>query len=93
MKAIWNGAVIAESNDTIEIDGAKYFPISSVKKEFLKPSEFTTFCSWKGTASYNDIVVDGKTNKNAAWIYKSIKSPSAKAIEGRVAFWNGVEVQ
>jgi uncharacterized protein (DUF427 family) len=93
MKAIWNGTVIAESDDTIEVDGAKYFPSASVKQEYLKPSEFTTVCSWKGTASYNDIVVDDKINKNGAWIYKSIKSPSAKAIEGRVAFWNGVEVR
>lgn len=93
MKAIWNGTVIAESNDTIEVDKAHYFPIESVKKEYLQPSEFTTVCSWKGTANYNDIVVDGKTNQNGAWIYKSIKSPSAKAIEGRVAFWNGVEIR
>ncbi|MCG9875721.1 MAG: DUF427 domain-containing protein [Leptospiraceae bacterium] len=93
MKAIWNGKVIAESEDTIEVDKAMYFPKESVKLEYLSPSTMTSVCSWKGTASYNDIVVDGKVNNNAAWEYKSIKSPSAKAIEGRIAFWNGVEIQ
>ncbi len=91
MKAIWNGQVIAESDDTINIEGNHYFPADAVRKEFLKPSETHTTCSWKGVASYHTLEVDGKENKDAAWYYPDARS-MAKNIEGRVAFWKGVEV-
>jgi len=91
MKAIWNGKIIAESDKTINIEGNQYFPPESVKKEFLSGSETNTVCHWKGTASYYDVVVDGKTNKDAAWYYPD---PSALAnhIKGYIAFLHGVEV-
>ena len=91
MKAIWNNAVIAESDKTIEIEGNQYFPADSIYKEFFQPSETHTVCGWKGTASYYDVVVDGSTNKDAAWYYPDTK-PDAKNIEGYVAFWKGVQV-
>jgi uncharacterized protein (DUF427 family) len=92
MKAIWNGKVIAESDQTINIEGNQYFPTESVKKEFLTSSETHTVCHWKGTASYYDVTVDGQPNKDAAWYYPD---PSAKAdkIKDYVAFWRGVEVK
>ncbi|MBU3927311.1 MAG: DUF427 domain-containing protein [Bacteroidetes bacterium] len=92
MKAIWNGKVIAESDQTINIEGNQYFPAESVKKEFLTSSETHTVCHWKGTASYYDVTVNGQTNKDAAWYYPD---PSAKAdkIKDYVAFWRGVEVK
>ena len=91
MKAIWNGKVIAESDKTINVEGNRYFPPHTVNKEFLSESSTQTVCHWKGTASYYDVVVDGKTNKNAAWYYPE---PSALAdkIKGYIAFWHGVEV-
>lgn len=91
MKAIWNGKVIAESETTLNLEGNQYFPIKSVKKEFLSDSATHTVCPWKGNASYYNIVVDGKTNKDAAWYYPN---PSALAdkIKDHVAFWHGVEV-
>jgi len=91
MKAIWNGKVIAESDKIINLEGNKYFPVKSIKMEFLSESETHTVCPWKGTASYYDINVDGKTNTDAAWYYPN---PSAMAdkIFGYVAFWKGVEV-
>ena len=91
MKAIWNGKVIAESNDTVNVEGNHYFPVQSVKKEFLSDSETHTGCHWKGTASYYNIHVDDKTNKDAAWYYPET-SELAKSIEGRIAFWRGVEI-
>lgn len=91
MKAIWNGKVIAESSDTIVIEGNHYFPADSVKKEYLKPSDTKTVCHWKGTASYYDLQVDGKTNDDAVWYYDK-PSDLAKAIKDRVAFWKGVEI-
>lgn len=91
MKAIWNNQVIAESNDIINIEGNSYFPFESVKKEFLKSSETHTVCHWKGTASYYDLEVDGKQNKDAVWYYPQPKE-LAKGIENRVAFWKGVQV-
>jgi uncharacterized protein (DUF427 family) len=91
MKAVWNGAIIAESDDTIVIEGNHYFPAESVNKEYLSPSSTHTTCPWKGLASYHDIVVDGKTNKDAAWYYPDPK-PAAKEIANRIAFWRGVEV-
>lgn len=92
MKAIWNGAILAESNETIIVEGNHYFPANSVNKEYFRESETHTVCGWKGTASYYDIVVDGATNKDAAWFYPETK-PEAKDIEKYVAFWKGVTVK
>lgn len=91
-KAVWNGATIAESDDTIVIEGNHYFPPDSVKKEFLRESATHTVCLWKGVASYYDIVVNGATNKDAAWHYPTPKD-AAKEIANRIAFWKGVEVK
>lgn len=91
MKAIWNSEVIAESNETIMIEGNHYFPESSVKKEFLKDSETHTICVWKGEASYYTLSVNGELNKDAAWYYPSPKD-AAKQIKGYIAFWKGVKV-
>lgn len=91
MKAIWNGKIIAESDDTIVIEGNHYFPKESLNKEFVKPSNTHTVCHWKGMASYYSIDVDGKLNQDAAWFYPEA-SKMAKSIEGRIAFWKGVEV-
>lgn len=91
MKAIWNGATLAESNETIVVEGNHYFPEDSINKEYLKPSETHTICGWKGTASYYDVVVENKINKDAAWFYPDAKD-AAKEIENYVAFWKGVEI-
>jgi uncharacterized protein (DUF427 family) len=91
IKAIWNGAVIAESADTVIIEGNHYFPPSSVKPEFLKPSQTTTECGWKGTARYHSLMVDGNQNTDAAWYYANPKN-AANAIRGHIAFWKGVTV-
>jgi uncharacterized protein (DUF427 family) len=91
MKAIWNGAVLAESAETIVIEGNHYFPEDSINKEYFQPSETHTVCGWKGTASYYDVVAGGATNKDAAWFYPDAKT-EAKEIENYVAFWKGVEV-
>ncbi|MEX2597283.1 MAG: DUF427 domain-containing protein [Salibacteraceae bacterium] len=91
MKAIWNDKVIAESDDTIVIEGNHYFPHESIKKDYFKPTETHTVCNWKGTASYYTIEVDGKENKDAAWYYPEV-GDMAKNIENRVAFWKGIEV-
>ncbi|MGB5511229.1 MAG: DUF427 domain-containing protein [Woeseiaceae bacterium] len=91
MKAIWNNAVIAESDDTVIVEGNHYFPMSAVSDSYLKPSSTTTGCPWKGTANYYSIVVDGAENTDAAWYYASPKK-AAEEITGRVAFWRGVDV-
>lgn len=91
-KAIWNGVVLAESNDTIEVEGNQYFPPDSINKDYFETSTHNTVCGWKGTASYYDVVVDGERNQNAAWYYPTPK-PEAENIANYVAFWNGVEVQ
>ena len=91
MKAIWNGKIIAESEKTINIEGNQYFPPESVNKEFLSASETHSVCHWKGIASYYDIVVDGRTNNDAAWYYTE-PSALANKIKGHIAFWHGVEV-
>lgn len=91
MKAIWNGQVIAESDQTIVIEGNHYFPPQSVRQEFLQDSPTHTTCPWKGTASYYNLVVDGQTNKDAAWYYPTTKD-AAQQIKGYVAFWRGVKV-
>lgn len=91
MKAIWNNAILAESDDTVVVEGNHYFPENSINKEFFAPSATHTVCRWKGTASYYDVVVGGATNRDAAWFYPETK-PEAKEIENRVAFWKGVRV-
>jgi uncharacterized protein (DUF427 family) len=91
MKATWNNTVIAESNETVVVEGNHYFPADSIKTEYFTPTETHTVCGWKGTASYYDIVVDGQINGDAAWYYPETK-PDAKEIEGYVAFWKDVEV-
>ena len=90
-KATWNGAVLAESDETVIVEGNHYFPASAVRQEFFKPSDTTTVCSWKGTASYYTVRVNGKENPDAAWYYPAPKD-AAKEIAGRVAFWKGVSV-
>ncbi|MGD9627683.1 MAG: DUF427 domain-containing protein [Pyrinomonadaceae bacterium] len=91
MKATWKGAVLAESNETVVVDGNHYFPAEAVNKAYFQPSQTHTVCGWKGTASYYDVVVDGETNRDAAWYYPETK-PDAKNIEGYIAFWKGVDV-
>lgn len=91
MKAIWNGVVIAESSNTIVVEGNHYFPESSVKQEYLKGSDLHTVCPWKGRASYYSLAIDGKTNQDAAWYYPE-PSDAAVKIKGHIAFWKGVEV-
>lgn len=90
-KAIWNNQVIAESNQTKNVEGNQYFPPEAIKKEFFKKSELHTVCHWKGEASYYTIVVDGKENRDAAWFYPETTN-TAQHIKGHIAFWKGVEV-
>ena len=90
-RAIWNGEVVAESDDTVVVDGNHYFPADAVRQEFLRPSARTTVCGWKGTANYYDVVVGGSVNSDAAWYYPAPRD-AAREIAGRVAFWKGVEV-
>ena len=89
MKAIWNETILAESNETIIIEGNHYFPEVSLNKEYFSKSETTSLCPWKGTASYYSITVNGKINNDAAWFYSTPKD-AAKEIINHVAFWNGV---
>ena len=91
MKATWNGAILAESDDTVVVENNHYFPESALRREHFKPSDTHTTCGWKGIASYYDVVVDGRVNKDAAWFYPEPKD-AAKSILGRVAFWKGVTV-
>lgn len=92
MRAIWQDTVIAESDQTIVIEGNHYFPPESLRREYLRDSTRHTVCPWKGTASYFDVVVDGEVNPAAAWYYPQPK-PEAAEIGGRVAFWHGVTVR
>ena len=91
MKAVWNGTVIAESNDTVVVEGNHYFPLASVNAALLAPSATTTVCSWKGTANYYTLKVAGAENRDAAWYYADPHT-AADNIRGRVAFWKGVKV-
>lgn len=91
MKAVWNNQVIAESDETIVIEGNHYFPEASLKKGFVEQSDHSSVCPWKGTASYFSLNVDGQKNKDAVWYYPN-PSELAKGIKDRVAFWKGVEV-
>jgi uncharacterized protein (DUF427 family) len=91
-KAIWNGAVLAESDRCEVVEGNQYFPADSLNMEYFKPSNTHTTCGWKGVASYYSIEVNGETNKDAAWYYPEPKD-AAKQIKGHIAFWRGVKVQ
>lgn len=91
MKAIWNGQLLAESEDTIIIENNHYFPPSSVNMQFFSKSDTTTKCPWKGTASYFTIVINSEENKDAAWYYPT-PMQAASEIKDHVAFWRGVEV-
>jgi uncharacterized protein (DUF427 family) len=91
-RAIWNGRVIAESSETVVVEGNHYFPPESVDRANLRDSATHTVCPWKGTASYYDVVVGDAVNKDAAWYYPHTKD-AAKHIAGRVAFWKGVTVE
>ncbi len=92
MKATWNGTVLAESDDTIVVEGNHYFPPEALVREHLRPSDHHTSCPWKGEASYYTLVADGETNENAAWTYPEPKE-AASEIKDHVAFWRGVEVE
>ena len=92
MKAIWNDAVLAESDNTKVVEGNHYFPKHSINKAFFKETDHNTICPWKGTASYYTLEVDGEVNENAAWYYPEPKK-AAKEIKDHVAFWKGVEVK
>ena len=91
-RATWNGAVLAESDRTIEVEGNQYFPPDAVDRQYVRESQTHTVCPWKGTASYYDVVVDGQTNKDAGWYYPQPKD-AAKEIANHVAFWHGVVVE
>ena len=92
MRATWREAVLAESDDTVIVEGNHYFPADSIRREHFRPSETHSTCPWKGEASYYDIVVGGETNRDAAWYYPQAKD-TARQIGGRVAFWKGVKVE
>ncbi len=92
MKASWNNTIIAESNETVIVEGNHYFPATAIKAEYFRPSDTHTTCGWKGEASYYNVVVDGEVNKDAAWYYPQPKD-AAKNIENYVAFWKGVKVE
>ena len=92
MKATWNNVTIAESDDTVIVEGNHYFPPESIKREHFRDSATHTTCPWKGQASYYNVVVDGQVNKDAAWYYPDPK-PAAAEIKDRVAFWRGVKVE
>jgi uncharacterized protein (DUF427 family) len=91
MQAIWNDTVIAESNDTVVVEGNHYFPMSSLVRDYVVDSAHHTTCPWKGEASYYTLRVNGKENANAAWYYPT-PSKGAEAVADRVAFWKGVQV-
>ena len=92
MQATWNGVVVAESDDTVVVEGNHYFPRDSIAQQFFVPTNHRTVCPWKGVASYFTLSVDGRENRDAAWYYPS-PLPAARQITGRVAFWKGVKVR
>ena len=92
MKAIWNGAVIAQSDDLVVVEGNQYFPESSLNREYVTFSNHKTSCPWKGQASYYSLMVNGELNPDAAWYYADPK-PEAEMVKGRVAFWKGVKIE
>ncbi len=91
MQAIWNGQVIAESNDIVTVEGNAYFPRQALRQDFARPSAHTSTCPWKGSANYLTLEVEGKTNPDSVWYYEEPKA-AAENIRGRVAFWKGVTV-
>jgi uncharacterized protein (DUF427 family) len=91
-RATWNGEVVADSDDIVVVEGNHYFPMADVRSEHLRPSDSHTVCHWKGVASYYDLVVGDKINRDAAWYYSDPSEP-AERIKGRVAFWHGVKVE
>ena len=91
-RATWNGTIVAESDRCIVVEGNQYFPPDAVNREFLRESHTHTVCGWKGTASYYDVVVDGQTNRDAAWYYPEAK-PAADNVKGYIAFWKGVQIE
>lgn len=91
MKATWNGVVVAESADTVVVEGNHYFPAAALKREYIEESTLHTSCPWKGTASYYSLRVDGAENRDAVWYYPTPKA-GAEAVVNRVAFWKGVQV-
>jgi uncharacterized protein (DUF427 family) len=91
-KATWNGKVIAESDATETVEGNVYFPETSLKREYFRPSTTTSTCPWKGQARYMNLLIEGQDNPDAAWYYPDPK-PAARKIKGFVAFWRGVEVE
>ena len=96
MKAIWNGKIIANSTETLVIEGNQYFPPKDIYREYLHDSDFHTTCPWKGEASYYSITVDGQENENAAWYYPTPKPTSLEVVgkdySNYVAFWQGVNI-
>ena len=92
MKAIWNGTVVAESDDTVVVEGNHYFPANSLKREYVLSSNTRTMCSWKGEARYYNLFVDGDVNPDAVWYYPEPKE-AAEEIRDRVAFWKGVKIE
>jgi len=92
MKAIWNGQIVAQSDDVVEVEGNAYFPLGSLAREYIVDSETHTTCPWKGLASYFSLRVNGQLNKDAAWYYPSPKV-GAEIVQNRVAFWRGVQVE
>ena len=91
MRAVWNGVTLAESDDTVVVEGNHYFPASSLNRQYVTPSSHQSVCPWKGTASYYSLMVDGQANADAVWYYPAPKEAAAN-IAGRVAFWKGVKV-
>ena len=92
VKATWNGKTLAESDQTIVVEGNHYFPANAINRDYFQPSDTHTTCPWKGVASYYTVAVDGKNNPDAAWYYPEPKDAAAQ-IKGYVAFWRGVEVK
>ncbi len=92
MRAIWNGTVIAESDDTVVVENNHYFPRASLNDAYVRPSDYSTVCPWKGTAAYLTLEVDGAVNESAVWYYP-VPKDAAKEITDRVAFWRGVTVE
>ncbi|HEX2028489.1 MAG TPA: DUF427 domain-containing protein [Nitriliruptorales bacterium] len=91
-RAVWNGVVLAESDDTVVVEGNHYFPRESLNQQYFRKSDSTSRCFWKGQARYLTVEVDGRTNPDAAWYYPD-PSRAARRIRGRVAFWHGVRIE
>ncbi len=91
-RAMWNGVILAQSDDTVVVEGNHYFPPESIDRQFFKPSDHTSVCPWKGEAGYYHVEAEGVTNEDAAWYYGDPK-PAAAEIKGRIAFWKGVKVE